>query len=31
MDRRINIREDADDVSISFGLCQVIWMDVLDT
>ena len=28
--RRITIREVADDVGISFGSCQAIFMDVLD-
>ena len=27
--RRITIREDADDVGISFGSCQIIFKDVL--
>ena len=28
--RQISIREVADDIGISFGLCQAIFMDVLD-
>ena len=28
--RRITIREVADDVGISLGLCQAIYMDILD-